>query len=145
MFNAFTLHKWVFKKLCPGVKYKYDYPAFIRAVATHFIVRKPACDPYRTPLKRVRTLSSTKTGPGGEVRVCDLSKSTVCPGGDLEKSAKVNKRGRVVSLKCKYCWNGRSPVRVRRESVYVCSLCKVPLCVTCNYKYHQWLKFSDNV
>ena len=77
------------------------------------------------------------------MRVCDLTRSTVCPGGELEKRTKVNsKDGKVVKRNCKYCWNCVEP-RVRRTSVYQCSLCKVSLCVTCNFKFHNWLKFSD--
>ena len=76
--------------------------------------------------------------------MCDLTRGEVCPGGELEKTTERNKRGQLRPLQCKYCWNGRG-VRVRREGLYRCSLCKVALCVTCNYKYHQWLKFSvDN-
>ena len=55
----------------------------------------------------------------------------------------VSKGGKRKGRNCKYCWNGRDP-RVRKVSIYQCSLCKVSLCVTCNYKYHNWLKFSKD-
>ena len=144
MYNAYVLHKWVFEKFHPGAKYKMDYCDFVESVATHFLVSKPTSDPYRTPMKRLRTKHTDETGPSGEVKVCDLGKSDVCPGGeDLEVREELDKYGRVLSKRCKYCWNAREE-RVRRSTVLQCKLCKVPLCATCPVKYHKWLKFSKN-
>ena len=93
MHNSYVLHKWVFERLCRGQKYKHTYPSFIKDVALHFIVRKPTPDPYRTPLKRLHTKPTPETGPSGEGRVCELTRSIiVCPGGDLEKRG-LNKGG----------------------------------------------------
>ena len=91
-----------------------------------------------------KPLPSDTAGPNGEGRVINLTKyGRVCPGGELQKRNEIDRRGKTVGLKCKYCWNARE-VRVRRDSVYQCSLCKVSLCVTCNHKYHVWLKFCKN-
>ena len=143
MYNAYVLHKWVFEKFFPDSKYKMDYADFVEAVARHFLVSKVTSDPYRTPVKRMRTLPTDETGPSGEVKVQDLSKSDVCPGGELEIRKELDKKGRVLGKRCKYCWNGREE-RVRKSTVYQCSVCKVPLCATCTVKYHEWLKFSKN-
>ena len=142
MYNAFVLHRWVFNKLFPRRKYKLDFGDFIFTVTNHFIIRdRQQSSPYRNPLKRVRTLLSETAGPSGEARVVDLTKNNVCPGGDLERGTEKKKSGGIKQKKCKYCWNSGTK-RVRRESSWQCSLCKVSLCVTCNYKYHDWLKFS---
>ena len=81
------------------------------------------------------------SAPSDEVKV---TKSDVCEGGmELEVRSKVDKNGRVIGKRCKYCWNGRKE-RVRKCTVYQCSGCKTPLCATCTVKYHKWLKFSKN-
>ena len=81
MYNAYVLHKWLYQKFSPGEKYKMDYADFVESVALHFLASKPTSDPYHTPMKRLRTNPTDETGPSGEVKVCDLSKSDVCPGG----------------------------------------------------------------
>ena len=120
------------------------FPDFIRAVAMHYIIEKPTLSPFRTPLKRARVSPTDVTGPRGEVVVVDVSKNIVCPGGELELRDVRDKKGKIRGLKCKYCWNGRTPRR-RRESIYRCSLCKVHVCKTCNHSYHEWLKFSSDL
>ena len=147
MFNSFVLHRWVFYKLNPGLKYKFDFADFVMSVVKHFLVRKPIPSPLRTPLKRVRTLPTGETGPSGEKKVCDLTKYDVCPGpkggAELEITPNRTKKGRIKYLQCKYCWNGRSE-RVRKEVMYRCNRCKVHMCPVCFVKYHEWLKFSNN-
>ena len=85
--QRYTVGGWAFipslqgvQKLFPGRKYKLDYTGFVEVVARHFLMSKPTNDPFSTPLKRVRTLPTEKTGPSGEVSVCDL---TVFPGGGV--------------------------------------------------------------
>ena len=146
MFNAFCLHKWCHERIQPVKRYKLDFATFIAVVCEHFLMSRTEV-PFRkrrsTGSKTVRTKLGTSLGPHGEAKVIQLTKCVgVCPGADLEKRRTLDKRGKVQLRKCKYCWNARAP-RVRKDSVYQCSMCKVSLCVTCTCKYHAWLKFCQ--
>ena len=147
MHNAFVLHRWCFNFLHPRRKYAMTYGQFIRRVSEHYIQKHLhssaiASNPRSYSVKRVRTSNTDKQGPAGEVRVVTgAMKVNACEGADLERTDARTRSGRVKCRRCKYCWN-KGDVPVRRDTVFQCSQCKVPLCVTCNVKYHKWVKFS---
>ena len=60
---------------------------------------------------------------------------------DWRKYDTKGKDGRVRKRRCRYCWHSRK-VPVHKDTVWECSGCETPVCVTCNVKYHRWLKFS---
>ena len=88
----------------------------------------------------MRTNKSPRVGPGGEEKV--LHRFDACEGFDLEKTTE-KKSGGLRSWRCKYCFNAFEK-KVRRDTTYFCSGCKVPLCITCNVKYHKWIKFCGS-
>ena len=129
----------------PGDKYPYDgLSPFLRAVCHHYIQEhKRTATPSTTrSVKRMRTTVTPEVGPAGEDTVVNLVRRCRCEGDDLENIPDTTRDGRHRRKKCKYCWNAHT-VRIRKDTRYQCSRCKTPLCVTCNYKYHNWIEFSE--
>ena len=146
MINAFVLHKYCWKLKRPGVKYKYDYPVFVRRVCSAFIedfdtkINSPPKHGRFKPSKRARQQTEDYHGPNGEDNAARVTLQ--CPGAELERSTVVTvggRKGRHRQRTCRYCWNANSTKRVRRETSYQCSACKIPLCPTCTHKYHKWV------
>ena len=84
-----------------------------------------------------RRLNMTYEGPGGEQRRPLAGR--LCPGADLTKQTLQRKNGTGIQpLECSYCKSAWA-VRKSKRVTWMCELCRVPLCVTCNSKYHRWV------
>ena len=98
---------------------------------------------YRVRVCRPRTLKKLKgpmnpyEGPGGEVN--KPLKQALCVGGDLVKGTHKRKDGSGLKRgRCVYCSSAFAKRRNVKTS-WFCELCGVPLCVSCNFKYHRWV------
>ena len=70
-----------------------------------------------------------------------IQRRSYCPGADLTKRKQrvKGKPNKVQPTNCKYCYNAHD-IPKRNTTTWMCSLCKVPLCVGCNYRYHRWVR-----
>ena len=152
MINAFNLHKWCAAKIHPRRRYRFTLANFIRSVCVSF--QPSVVDATSPGLNRRRRYvvsrakkilpdgSGAYEGPNGEDRP-PCSRET-CPGGELERTDLVStgkRAGMPVQTHCRYCYNANSAKKVRRMVSHQCSVCKIPLCVTCTFKYHKWINF----
>ena len=73
-----------------------------------------------------------------------LPQRSVCPGAGLIKRDVYRKGSttKVVAARCKFCYNHSDTPR-HKSTTWMCKSCKAPLCVECDYPYHNWLRSAQ--